>query len=131
MRKQLLPNAAIRPVVVTGSWWTCRQTTSGRGGGSGRERILGPEIARAGVKTLGPLAKQLIGLTQPSIHWVSLARGMGVTAARVETAEDLAQQLRALGEPGPQLVEALLSRARRHAGCELSIRNGLEVPTRR
>ena len=36
-----------------------------------RERILGPEIARAGVKALGPLAKQLIGLTQPPIDWAS------------------------------------------------------------
>lgn len=72
-------------------------------------RILGIEMARAGVKTLGEQAKRLIGLTQPSIDWVSLANGLGVPASRVEKAEDLAQQLeRALGDAGPRLIEAVL-----------------------
>jgi acetolactate synthase-1/2/3 large subunit len=72
-------------------------------------RILGIEMARAGVKSLGAQAKQLIGLTSPAIDWVSLAQGMGVPGVRVETADDLARHLeRALGEPGPWLIEALL-----------------------
>lgn len=72
-------------------------------------RILGIEMARAGIRTIGDQAQRLIELTQPALDWVSLAKGMGVGAARVETAEDLAQQLEgALAEPGPRLIEAVL-----------------------
>jgi len=72
-------------------------------------RILGIELARAGAKEFGEQTRRLIGLTQPAIDWVSLAKGMGVPGARVETAEDLAREFeRALAEPGPQLIEAIL-----------------------
>jgi acetolactate synthase-1/2/3 large subunit len=72
-------------------------------------RILGIEMARAGVKTLGPQAKRLVGLTEPSLDWVSLSQGLGVPATRADNAESLAQQLeRALAEPGPRLIEAML-----------------------
>lgn len=72
-------------------------------------RILGIELARAGVKQLGAHAQRLIGLTDPAIDWVRLAEGLGVPGARAETAESLAQELaRALAEPGPRLIEAVL-----------------------
>jgi acetolactate synthase I/II/III large subunit len=72
-------------------------------------RILGIELMRAGAKAVGKQAQSLIGLTQPAIDWVSLAKGMGVHGARVETAEDLTRELeRALSEAGPQLIEAIL-----------------------
>jgi acetolactate synthase I/II/III large subunit len=72
-------------------------------------RILGVELMRAGVKEVGKQAQRLIGLTQPAIDWVSLAKGMGVPGVRVETAEDLARELeRAMVEAGPQLIEAIL-----------------------
>jgi acetolactate synthase I/II/III large subunit len=72
-------------------------------------RILGIELTRSGAKGVGERAQSLIGLTQPAIDWVSLAKGMGVHGARVETAEDLARALeQALAEPGPQLIEAIL-----------------------
>jgi acetolactate synthase I/II/III large subunit len=72
-------------------------------------RILGIEMARAGVKTLGPQAQRLIGLSQPAIDWVSLARGMGVPGVSVDAAEDLTRALeRALDTEGPQLIEAVL-----------------------
>ncbi len=39
------------------------------------------------------------------------ATGMGVPATRATTAEELADQLRrALSEPGPHLIDAVLSR---------------------
>ena len=48
-------------------------------------------------------------MTQPSIDWVTLAKGLGVPASRAERAEDLAQQLeRALGDAGPRLIEAVV-----------------------
>jgi acetolactate synthase-1/2/3 large subunit len=72
-------------------------------------RILGIELMRAGAKEVGKQAQSLMGLTQPAIDWVSLAQGMGVHGARVETAEDLTRELeRALAEAGPQLIEAIL-----------------------
>jgi acetolactate synthase I/II/III large subunit len=72
-------------------------------------RILGIELMRAGAKEVGKQAQSMIGLTQPAIDWVSLAKGMGVHGARVETAEDLARELeRAMAEAGPQLIEAIL-----------------------
>jgi acetolactate synthase-1/2/3 large subunit len=44
------------------------------------------------------------------LDWVSLAQGMGVAASRAETAEEFAAALRrALAEPGPRLIEAVLA----------------------
>lgn len=72
-------------------------------------RILGIEMARAGLKTLGPQAERLIGLTEPAIDWVSLSHALGVPATRADTAESLAHHLeRVLAEPGPSLIEAML-----------------------
>jgi acetolactate synthase I/II/III large subunit len=72
-------------------------------------RILGIELMRAGAKEVGKQAQSLMGLTQPAIDWVSLAKGMGVPGVRVETSEDFARELeRALAEAGPQLIEAAM-----------------------
>lgn len=72
-------------------------------------RILGIELMRTGVKEFGNQAKSLIELTSPAIDWTSVSKGLGVPAARVESAEDLAAALdRALAAPGPQLIEAVL-----------------------
>jgi acetolactate synthase-1/2/3 large subunit len=72
-------------------------------------RILGVELMRAGVKEFGKQAQSLIGLNNPLIDWVSLAKGMGVPAVRIETAESLLKELeQALIEPGPRLIEASL-----------------------
>lgn len=72
-------------------------------------RILQAELARAGLAEPGPAARAFTDLGGPAPDWVSLARGFGVSGVRVETAEALATALaRALAEPGPHLVEALL-----------------------
>ena len=71
-------------------------------------RILRVELARAGIHTPGPQAEALTTLREPELDWSSLARGMGVPGARVETAEAFAAELgKALVEPGPHLIEAL------------------------
>ncbi len=73
-------------------------------------RILQLELARAGVAEPGPAARALTDLSRPDIDWVSLATGLGVPAARVETADALWDQLtNAFKEPGPRLLEAALS----------------------
>jgi acetolactate synthase-1/2/3 large subunit len=72
-------------------------------------RILQVELARAGVEAPGPQASALTQLSQPELDWVALARGMGVPGARADTGDAFATAFeRALGEPGPALIEALL-----------------------
>jgi acetolactate synthase-1/2/3 large subunit len=73
-------------------------------------RILQLELGRAGVAEPGPKARALTDLGKPPLDWVAIARGFGVPARRVETAEALADGLRcALAAPGPALLECLLS----------------------
>jgi acetolactate synthase-1/2/3 large subunit len=72
--------------------------------------ILGFELARVGAPTGGPVARDLFGLDRPDLGFIELAQGMGVPARRAQDAPQLAQALReALAEPGPHLIEALLS----------------------
>ena len=72
-------------------------------------RVLGVELMRAGVKEPGAQARKMIGLNNPQLDWVHLARGMGVPGARVETADGLVKELgQALAEPGPHLIEMVL-----------------------
>ncbi|MDH3213459.1 MAG: acetolactate synthase large subunit [Myxococcales bacterium] len=72
-------------------------------------RILQVELARAGVAEPGPAARALTDLSHPAIEWTAIARGLGVPAARVETAEALLAQLdAAFREPGPRFIEAVL-----------------------
>jgi acetolactate synthase-1/2/3 large subunit len=72
-------------------------------------RILRVELARAGITVPGPNALALTGFERPAPDWVALGQGFGVPSERVETAEALRRVLlRALDEPGPHLVEAVL-----------------------
>lgn len=72
-------------------------------------RILQFELMRAGIAEPGPQARALTDLSSPALDWVLLGRGLGVPSVRVETAEALVAALRrALGEPGPHLIEAVL-----------------------
>jgi acetolactate synthase-1/2/3 large subunit len=76
---------------------------------NGAYRILRVELARAGIAEPGPKAQALTDLARPPLDWVALARGFGVPGERVERAEDLTRALeRALAEPGPHLIEAIL-----------------------
>jgi acetolactate synthase-1/2/3 large subunit len=51
----------------------------------------------------------MLDLSRPDLDFVALARGMGVDAMRATDAEDFTAQLeRALAEPGPHLIEAML-----------------------
>jgi acetolactate synthase-1/2/3 large subunit len=74
-----------------------------------RYRILQIELARAGIAEPGPRAQALTDLSGPSLDWVSLAKGLGIPGTRVETADALVTALeRALAQPGPALIEAIL-----------------------
>jgi acetolactate synthase I/II/III large subunit len=72
-------------------------------------RILQMEAARAGNAEPGRQARSLTELAPPEIGWAQIARGMGVTAARVETADELVAKLgEALHADGPNLIEVIL-----------------------
>ena len=71
--------------------------------------VLNMELDRVGVDAPGPKAKGLLDLSQPDIDFVAVSQGLGVPATRATTAEELNDQLaRALAEPGPALIEAIV-----------------------
>ncbi len=71
--------------------------------------ILNMELDRVGAGAGGPKAKQMLDLSGPDMDFVAIANGFGVPASRAESADDIANQLeRALAEPGPALIEAIV-----------------------
>ncbi|MGH9079260.1 MAG: acetolactate synthase large subunit [Acidimicrobiales bacterium] len=71
--------------------------------------VLNMELDRVGAQTPGRRARDMLDLGRPSIDFVDLARGLGLQAARAETAEQFADELgRALSTPGPSVVEAIV-----------------------
>jgi acetolactate synthase-1/2/3 large subunit len=76
---------------------------------NGSYAILEFELARVGAAGDGERARKLLDLGSPDLDFVALATGMGVPATRATTAEEFADQLdRALAEPGPHLIDAVL-----------------------
>jgi acetolactate synthase-1/2/3 large subunit len=76
---------------------------------NGSYAILERELSRVGAQGDGERAAKLLDLGAPDLDFVAIATGMGVPASRATTAEELAGQLqRALAEPGPHLIDAVL-----------------------
>ncbi|GLY20076.1 acetolactate synthase I/II/III large subunit [Kineosporia sp. NBRC 101677] len=72
--------------------------------------ILRAELKRVGAPAEGPGAAAMIDLAGPNLDFVSLSKGMGVPATRASTVEELATQFKAaISEPGPHLIEAVLT----------------------
>jgi acetolactate synthase I/II/III large subunit len=73
--------------------------------------ILNMELNRVGAEPAGDAARNLLELSRPDLDFVALAGGMGVPASRASTPGEFSTQLqRALAEPGPHLIEALIER---------------------
>jgi acetolactate synthase-1/2/3 large subunit len=71
--------------------------------------ILLGEMKNVGVTALGHNATQMLRIDNPAIDWVSLAKGMGVPAARVDTIDDFITVFKqGLAMSGPMLIEALI-----------------------
>jgi acetolactate synthase-1/2/3 large subunit len=71
--------------------------------------ILRMELQRVGAESSGPKASSLFDLSTPDLDFVRMAEGFGVPASRARTAEELAEQFRrAVSEPGPHLIEAMV-----------------------
>jgi acetolactate synthase I/II/III large subunit len=79
---------------------------------NGSYAILEHELSRVGAQGNGERAAKLLDLGGPDLDFVALATGMGVPATRATTAKELAEQLRkALADPGPHLIAAMLRRS--------------------
>lgn len=71
--------------------------------------ILHGEMRNVGVNAIGENARRMLDLDHPALDWVSLARGMGVEAARADTCERFDALLDgALSRRGPFLIEAVI-----------------------
>ena len=72
-------------------------------------RILNIELQRTGAGDPGEAARRLLEIGEPRIDWVHLAQGMGVPAERTPDGPAFdAAFARAMAEPGPRLIEAVL-----------------------
>lgn len=71
--------------------------------------ILKGEFKNVGAGQAGQRALDMLEIGRPDLDWVSLAKGQGVAASRVETIESLARELAAaLAERGPRLIEVMI-----------------------
>jgi len=69
--------------------------------------ILHGELEGVGAGEAGRNARRMLDLVDPSLDWVSLARGMGVEAMCCTTAAQLESALlAAMRRRGPMLIEA-------------------------
>lgn len=71
--------------------------------------ILRLEMNNVGAGHFGRNAERMLDIDEPALDWVSLARGMGVEAARADTAERFRDLFAAaLRRRGPFLIEAMI-----------------------
>ena len=67
------------------------------------------ELHGVGARNPGRKALDMLDLGRPALDWVSIAKGMGVDAARATTADELVRAAgAALDTPGPSLVEIVM-----------------------
>jgi acetolactate synthase-1/2/3 large subunit len=72
-------------------------------------RILKGELKGVGIEMPGEQANRMLGLVDPALDWICLAKGMGVEAVAVDTAGRFNDALAAaLSRKGPFLIEARL-----------------------
>jgi acetolactate synthase-1/2/3 large subunit len=66
-------------------------------------------VGATGEAGAGPRAEAMLDISRPELDFVALANGLGVPGTRVETADALVAALgKALAEPGPHLIEAVV-----------------------
>ncbi len=71
--------------------------------------ILNIEFERVGVGAPGPRALSMLDMSNPALRWTEIARGMGVNAERVETAEAFEKVFNGMvRERGPAVIEVVL-----------------------
>ena len=69
-------------------------------------KILRGELTNVGVQNPGPRAVDMLTLNRPNLDWVSMAKGMGVEAQKVDDLTALAKAFeKGLSVDGPYLIE--------------------------
>ncbi len=72
-------------------------------------QILRGEFDGVGAGEPGRKALDMLKIDNPTLDWVSLAKGMGVTGRSVSTAEDFSKALaEGIAEKGPRLIEVVM-----------------------
>jgi acetolactate synthase-1/2/3 large subunit len=72
-------------------------------------KILQGELTNVGVVNPGKSALEMLSLKNPSLDWVSISRGMGVDAVRVDNIDDLVKSFKyGLKENSPYLIEVMI-----------------------
>ena len=72
-------------------------------------RILANEMSKIGAGSPDATTMPLMSLEDPAPDWVKIAEGHGVRGLRVSDAGTLADAIaRAMAEPGPTLIEAVM-----------------------
>jgi acetolactate synthase-1/2/3 large subunit len=72
--------------------------------------ILNMELDRVGATAQSERSRSLLSLDKPVIDFAAMGRAMGATATRAEDNETFVKALkRALAEPGPHLIEAMMA----------------------
>lgn len=72
-------------------------------------KILNGELAAMGATSPGPSARRMLSLEAPVLDWVSIAKGHGLHARRVNNLENFATALKeSISEPGPKLIELIM-----------------------
>ena len=67
------------------------------------------ELFNVGARNPGRKALDMLEIGRPDLDWVSIARGMGVEAARATTNAEFVKAFRAgLATEGPYLIEAVI-----------------------
>lgn len=71
--------------------------------------ILTGELMAVGARNPGRKALDMLSLENPTLDWVSLAKGMGVPGIQATTPQEFARAMKAgLAENGPFLIEAVI-----------------------
>jgi acetolactate synthase-1/2/3 large subunit len=71
--------------------------------------ILQGEMRAVGVNTIGRNAQRMLDLDNPTLDWVTMARGMGVEGARATTVAEFVRIFEAaLAQSGPFVIEAVI-----------------------
>jgi acetolactate synthase-1/2/3 large subunit len=72
-------------------------------------QILKNEFGAVGAGRPGTNALSMLDIDNPTLDFVSLAKGLGVSGKKVLTADDLCHEIdRGLATPGPYLIEVQL-----------------------
>src|SRR5262249_50579942 len=72
-------------------------------------QFLHGDLANMGAGTPGQRARDMLTLDRPPLAFVAVSRGLGVEAARAETLEGFAKELKgAFSRKGPYLIELVI-----------------------